>query len=140
MNLDRILGGIAVLFGGFLYLYAIPANVRMVEGAMPYPAMFPQIAAWMFIGLGAVQMVIGKAKFTFPSAKQFLAFLGIIFLTLLVILFMEQFGYLVVMIPLMIALVILTNERRPMWMAVMVIGTPITVWLLFEYVLQRHLP
>lgn len=67
MTVDRIGGGIAVLFGVFLLLYGIPANVRMIDGAMPYPALFPQIAAWMFIGLGLVQMVFVKTKADFPQ-------------------------------------------------------------------------
>lgn len=140
MTLDRIIGGIAVCFGGFLLLYGIPANVRMVEDAMPYPAMFPQIASWMFIGLGLAQIAIGKAKLEFPSGRQFLAFLGVIFLTLLAVLFVEKLTYLPVMITLMAAITFISHERRPMWVAIMVLGLPIGVWLLFEQLLQRQLP
>lgn len=140
MTLDRIIGGIAVCFGGFLLLYGIPANVRMVENAMPYPAMFPQIAAWMFITLGLAQMVIGKGEFNFPSARQFLAFLGVIFLTLIAVLFVEKLTYLPVMITLMAAIAFISQERRPMWLAIIVLGLPIGVWLLFEQLLGRQLP
>ena len=140
LSADRIGGGIVVLFGGFLLLYAIPANVRMIDGVMPYPAMFPQIAAWMFIGLGLIQMLFVKTEADFPSGIQFLAFLGVIFLTLIAVLFVEQLGYLPVMTALMIAVVLLVQERRPLWIAVMIVGFPIGIWLLFEQVLQRQLP
>lgn len=140
MTLDRIIGGIAVLFGGFLLIYAIPANVRMIDRPVPYPAMFPQMAAWMFIGLGVVQILVGKAEFEFPTAKQFLAFLGIVVLTLVAVLNIEKYGYLVVAIPLMAAITMVSRERRPLWMATMIIGLPIGVWLLFEQILQRQLP
>lgn len=140
MTVDRIGGGIAVVFGVFLLLDAIPANVRMIEGKMPYPAMFPQIAAWMFIGLGFVQMLFVKTKAEFPSAIQFVAFLGAIFFTLIAVMFVEKLGYLPVMIALMVAIVLLVQERRPLWVVVMILGFPVGIWLLFEYVLQRHLP
>lgn len=140
MTLDRIIGGIVVAFGGFLLLYGIPANVKTVQNAMPYPAMFPQIAAWMFVGLGAVQFFVGNATFTFPGGKQFSAFLGVIFLCLIAVLFLEQLGYLPVAIALMVAITILSKERRPMWMAVITLALPVGVWLLFEQVLQRPLP
>lgn len=140
MSLDRIIGGIVVVFGGFLLLYSIPENVRMIDRPIPYPAMFPQMAAWMFICLGAVQMLIGKARFEFPSGTQFLAFLGVIFLTLLAVLGLEKFGYLPVMIPFMAAVTLISRERRPLWVGVMVLGLPLGVWLLFEHVLQRPLP
>jgi putative tricarboxylic transport membrane protein len=140
MTVDRIGGGIVVLFGGFLLLYAIPANVRMIEGAMPYPAMFPQIAAWMFIVLGFVQMIFVKTEVEFPSGKQIVAFLATIFFTLIAVLFLEQLGYLPVMFALMVAVALLVQERRPLWVAVIIIGFPVGIWLLFENVLQRPLP
>jgi putative tricarboxylic transport membrane protein len=140
MTVDRIGGGIAVLFGGFLLLYAIPANVRMIEGAMPYPAMFPQIAAWMFIVLGFAQMIFVKTEVEFPSGKQILAFLITIFCTLIAVLFLEQLGYLPVMFALMVAVALLVQERRPLWVAVIIIGFPVGIWLLFENILQRPLP
>lgn len=140
MTVDRIGGGIAVLFGVFLLLYAIPANVRIIEGKMPYPALFPQIAAWMFIGLGLVQMVFVKTRAEFPSGIQFFAFLGAIFLTLIAVLFVETLGYLPVTVALMVAIVLLVQERRPLWIVVMIIGFPVGIWLLFEQVLQRQLP
>lgn len=140
MTLDRILGGAAVLFGGFLLLYAIPANVRMVEGAMPYPAMFPQIAAWLFVGLGIIQFFFVKSEVEFPSLKRFATFFVAVGLTLIALLFVEQFGYLPVMIALLGSIIFLVRERRPLWMVVGVLGLPIGVWVLFELILHRPLP
>lgn len=140
MTIDRILGGAAVLFGGFLLLYAIPENVRMVEGAMPYPAMFPQIASWLFIGLGIVQFFFVKSEVEFPSFKRFASFFVAIGLTLIALLFVEQFGYLPVMIALLGSIIFLVRERRPLWMVVGVLGLPVGVWVLFEFILHRPLP
>lgn len=140
MTLDRLIGGIAILFGGYLLLYGIPANVRMVEGMMPYPAMFPQIGAWMFLVLGAIQLIVAHEKLDLPTARQFLIFLGVVGLTLIAVLMVENFGYLVVMIPLLAVLTLIAKERRPLWIVSMAVGLPLGVWLLFEFVLQRSLP
>ncbi len=140
MNADRILGGAAIAFGGFLLLYAIPANVRMVEGAMPYPAMFPQIAAWLFIVLGAIQIFFVRSEIEWPSARQAIMFGLAAVLTLAALLTLDRFGYLPVAIALMAAIALLVRERRPVWAAAVIVGIPVGVWLLFEQVLQRPLP
>ncbi|WP_121062408.1 tripartite tricarboxylate transporter TctB family protein [Chachezhania antarctica] len=140
MALDRIIGGMAIAFGAFLLLYGIPANVRMVSGMMPYPALFPQIGAWMFIVLGAIQLGLGRDSFEFPGIRQFGVFLGVVGLTLLAVLGLERFGYLTVMIPLLAALALVSGERRWPWIAGIALGLPLCVWALFEFVLQRGLP
>lgn len=137
---DRILGAGAILFGVFLLLYAIPENVRHVRGALPYPAMFPQFAAWLFIGLGALQFLFVKSQPDVPSPRRLLNFGLIAGLTLLALLTINRFGYLPVSIALMACVTLLVRERRPVWMATIVIGLPLGVWLLFEQVLQRSLP
>jgi putative tricarboxylic transport membrane protein len=137
---DRILGTGAILFGVFLLLYAIPENVRQVRGALPYPAMFPQIAAWLFIGLGVLQVLFVKSELDVPSPRRLINFGIIAALTLLALLTINRFGYLPVSIALMACVAMLVRERRPVWIATIVLGLPIGVWLLFEQVLQRSLP
>lgn len=137
---DRILGGIAVLFGGFLLFYGIPANIRMIEGIVPYPAMFPQIAAWLFIGLGLIQAVFVKSRVEIPSLKRMLVFGLAAAVTLAALLTVDRFGYLPVTIALMAFIAFIVRERRPVWGATVIAGLPVGVWLLFEQVLQRPLP
>jgi hypothetical protein len=140
MSSDRILGGAAIAFGGFLLLYAIPAHVRTVQGVVPYPAMFPQIAAWMFIGLGAAQMIFVKSVVEIPDIKRAGMFAVAAATTLAALLTVDAFGYLPVMIALMAATVFVVRELRPVWIATVVVGLPVGIWLLFEQVLQRPLP
>lgn len=140
MTIDRVLGGAAILFGGFLLLYGIPANVRMVEGVWPYPAMFPQIAAWLFIILGAAQMLFVKSDIELPSIRQVVMFAAAAAVTLVALLTIDRFGYLPVTIALMAAIALIVRERRPVWVAVIVAGLPVGIWALFELVLQRPLP
>lgn len=128
------------MFGSFLLLYAIPANVKMVEGVVPYPAMFPQIAAWLFVGLGLVQIFFVKSEVEIPGARQLLNFGLAAFLTLVALLSLGAFGYLPVTILLMAAIAWMVRERRPVWLATVIIGMPVGTWLFFEYVLQRALP
>jgi hypothetical protein len=140
MTSDRILGAAAIVFGGFLLLYAIPANVRTVQGVVPYPAMFPQIAAWMFIGLGAAQMIFVKSAVEMPSLMRAGMFAVAAAATLAALLTVDSFGYLPVMITLMAAIVLIVRERRAIWVATVIMGLPIGIWVLFEQVLQRPLP
>lgn len=140
MTSDRLLGGAAIAFGGFLLLYAIPVHVRTVQGVVPYPAMFPQIAAWMFIGLGVAQMIFVKSAVEIPSIKQAGMFAIAAAATLVALLTVDSFGYLPVMVALMAAIVFVVRERRPVWVATVVVGLPVGIWLLFEQILQRPLP
>lgn len=142
MTTDRILGGIAVLFGGFLLLWGIPANVKTVPGIFVYPnpALFPQIAAVLMIALGFMQMVFTKTDADVPSLRKFLLFLAVAGATLLAMLGIRVFGYLPVAFALMVLVCVITGERRPVWLATVVVGLPIGIWLLFEQVLNRPLP
>lgn len=142
MTTDRILGGIAVLFGGFLLLWGIPANVKTVPGIFVYPnpALFPQIAAVLMIALGAMQMVFTKTKADVPTLRKVLLFLAVAGATLLAMLGIRVFGYLPVAFALMILVCVITGERRPVWLATVIVGLPIGIWLLFEQVLDRPLP
>ncbi|WEX08098.1 tripartite tricarboxylate transporter TctB family protein [Chelativorans sp. AA-79] len=128
------------MFGAVLLLYAIPANVRMIPGALPYPALFPQIAAWLFIALGLIQVFFVNAQVQVPSARRILFFGLAAVLTLAALLLVDRLGYLPVMIALMAGVVWMVRERRWAWVAVVVLGLPVGIWLLFEQVLQRPLP
>lgn len=142
MTTDRILGGIAVLFGGFLLLWGIPANVQMVSGIFVYPnpALFPQIAAVLIIALGIMQMMFTKTKADVPSLTRFLWFLAVAGGTLLAMVGIRVVGYLPVAFALMVLVCLITGERRPVWLITVIVGMPVGIWLLFEQVLNRPLP
>lgn len=140
MTTDRVLGGIAVLFGGLLLAWWIPANVTATGMLFPNPALFPKIAAWLFIILGFAQMVFVRTETPATTLRQLLLFGAAASATLAAMLLIDRTGYLVAAIGLMAATCAITGERRPLWTAGVVLGLPFAVWLLFEQVLGRPLP
>ncbi|MDF0600444.1 tripartite tricarboxylate transporter TctB family protein [Psychromarinibacter sp. C21-152] len=142
MTIDRLLGGIFALFGIFLLAYAIPANVQTVPGLLvfPNPALFPQIAAGLLILLGVLQMVLVKTRSELPGGKKLGLFAAAAAATLVAMLLIDELSYLPVSIGLMAAVCLITGERRPLWLGVVIVVLPVGTWLLFEQVLQRPLP
>ncbi len=53
MTLNRFLGGAWIAVGVLLLAYLIPANVTEAPESVMNPALFPNIAAWLVIGLGS---------------------------------------------------------------------------------------
>lgn len=140
VSLDRILGGIAVLFGGFLLLYMIPANVTSVPGSVFSPSLFPNIAAWMIVVLGTVQFFSAPRKVDLPPTREILRLLFIDGLALATLFLMEHIGYIPAAIALMAAATMMVYERRPVWIITTVIAMPLGIWTLFEVILHRPLP
>lgn len=140
LSLDRILGGATILVGGFLFLYMIPANVKSVPGSVFSPSLFPNIAAWMIIVLGVVQILSTPTKIDLPPAREVLRLLLVDGLALATLFLMEHVGYIPAAIALMVAVVLMVYERRPLWIVVTVLALPLGIWAFFEVLLSRPLP
>lgn len=139
MKSRYISGGVTALFGGFLLLYLIPNNVSSTGDAFS-PDLFPKIAAWMFISLGLIQMILPSTPVKMPTKREFMR-IGVIGVVVLVtILAMKWLGYLVVSVSFMAAIAWFMYERRPIWLIATVIAMPIGIWLFFEVLLRRPLP
>src|SRR5690554_6684441 len=102
MSLDRMLGGVAVIYDVFLLMYAIPQNVRSTGGLALNPALCPQVAAWLFIVLGALQMLLGTGPTQIPGRRELLRLALVTLLTLISLVAMQAAGFLVAMIGLMV--------------------------------------
>lgn len=139
MNIERIMGGAAAAFGGFLILYLIPNYVTYVEGMMS-PTLFPSIAAWLFLILGLIQMITSSEPITLPSTREFLRTAVVALVMFTSIFVMGWVGYLIVAFAFMAILTVFMYERRPVWMVSTIIVMPIGVWLFFEVLLRRPLP
>lgn len=142
MTVDRLLGGIVALFGVFLLAYAIPTYVKGAPNLFdfPNPALFPSIAAYMFVFLGLMQTAFVKTRADLPGWEAFGLFLLIAGATLLAMILIGRLGYLPVAVALMAVVCFLTRERRPVWLVAVIVGMPIGTWLFFEQLLGRPLP
>lgn len=140
MTSERILGGAVTIFGGFLLVFAIPHNVVSTGGLILNPALFPQIAAWLLVGLGILQILSAKKSIPLPPLREVTRLLVVAAFTLAALLVLDIVGFLVTTIALMIVIEIMSYERRWLWLATTILGLPVGVWLFFEILLRRPLP
>ncbi|MGZ9811643.1 tripartite tricarboxylate transporter TctB family protein [Pseudoroseicyclus sp. H15] len=139
-RLDRVLGGLIALFGLYLLIWGIPANVAVHGDKHPSPRLFPQIGAWIMLLGGVAQAIFASGTSSLPPAREVGRFALVSVLTLGMVVLMEMFGYLVGAIALIAILMFVVNERRPLWIFVAVVAVPVGVWLFFEKLLDRPLP
>lgn len=141
MTQERLIGGGVVLFGALLLLIIIPAQVTSMPGDPSDPALFPKLAAWIFIALGVAQ--IAFARETMDAGIGLVEFgrLALIMTILTATGYaMERYGHIPAMTGLMIASVLLMFETRWYWIATTVLVLPVGCWALFEILLERPLP
>ncbi|MBX2838941.1 MAG: tripartite tricarboxylate transporter TctB family protein [Gammaproteobacteria bacterium] len=138
---ERLIGVGVVLFGALLLLAIIPSQVVSEPGSPTNPALFPVMTAWIFIGLGLLQIVFARET---GDTGITLFELGRLVLVMVIIcaaaFTMEQFGHIPAMTGLMIASVLLVYEKRWYWIAITILVLPIACWSLFELILERPLP
>ncbi len=137
---DRVLGGVVCAFGVLLLTYLIPQYVTGEPTAGADPKLFPQIAGWLFVVLGAVQMLFVASDKTLPSLREVVRLTLFVGAMVVATLLMPVVGFLPYAIGLMAVVIWQVYERRVMWVAVSVIAVPLCTWLLFEQVLGRPLP
>lgn len=141
MTQERIIGMCVVAFGALLLTVVIPAQVMSMPGMPTDPGLFPKLAAWIFIALGLAQIAFARETVDAGIGTAELARLVLVTAILVATAYgMEHFGHIPAMTALMIASVLLVNERRWYWIAVTVLLLPIGCWSLFEIVLERPLP
>lgn len=136
----RVVGIGSVGLGVFLLLVGIPMNVTSTGTIIMNPALFPMVAAWLMIGLGAIQILVGGPELALPPLSEPLRFAIIAGLTLGAAMLFEPLGYLIVAIGLMAVVVAMIYERRLIWVATSVLAVPVGIWLFFEHLLERPLP
>lgn len=138
---ERLIGAGVVIFGALLLLIIIPAQVVSEPGTPTDPALFPVMTAWIFIGLGLLQIVFaretGDSGISLPELGRLVLVMAIVCAAAYS---MEHYGHLPAMTGLMIASVLLVFEKRWYWIAVTVLVLPIACWSLFELLLERPLP
>lgn len=139
MAVERVLGAIGIAFGVLLLTVLIPRHVTAVPGYVN-PATFPKVAAWLFIGLGTIQLVAG-GRTAHEANLRGMARLALVAVCLAAtILAMPRIGYVPSAIGLMAAICAIMFERRVRWLAVTVLVVPAGTWVLFDILLGRPLP
>lgn len=140
ISIDRLGGLFFVLGGIWLLKWGIPMGVEGEGLDFPSPFFFPQMAAWIFISGGILQIIRAKPGRKLPSFRQARRYVLASALVLAMAWLMDHFGYLVGGMAMLAAMMFLVFEKRWLWIAVAVGAIPIGTWAFFEILLRRPLP
>jgi putative tricarboxylic transport membrane protein len=138
-TVDRLSGLAVALFGLALLVFIIPGQVETVDYGWVRPKTVPNAMAVALIVLGLMQTVFAKDG-TAWQARAALRALGYLAATTLAVWSMGRFGFVVVAPVMMLVLMLLIGERRPLWLGLGVLAVPAVVWLTVVRLLDRTLP
>lgn len=139
MILNRISGLVVVALGLLLILYIIPNHTEIDEFSTLAPSTLPYITASIALIMGLVQLIFpsGKAEFNPGPALR----VGFYFLLSLAGLYMMSLIGFRIAAPLLILIVmILIGERRPLWLISGILVMPLVMWYAVEVLLNWPLP
>jgi putative tricarboxylic transport membrane protein len=138
MTLNRISGVVVAVFGIMLFFWIIPRHTETVDYGWLRPATLPNVTAIIVIVASIIHVIFpsGKAEFDGPLAMR----AGFFFVISLAGLFlMHHVGFLIAAPLLIMVLMLLIGERRPLWLAIGVVLVPLGIWSAIELLLKRSL-
>ncbi len=139
MTLNRISGLVVAVLGVILLFWIIPRHTETVDYAWLRPATLPTITAVIVIISSIVHLIFpsGKAEFDVPLALR----AGLYFVISLIGLSLMYFvGFLIAAPLLVMALMLLIGERRPLWLIAGIVLIPLAMWSSIVLLLDRPLP
>ena len=138
-TLNRLSGLAFAGFGAALLLWIIPAHTETASYGWLKPDTLPKICAWALAGLGLAQALIPRGGVALDGAEFAMVAL-VAAMSAAMIWGIGQFGFLTTA-PIFAALLVwLIGERRPVWIAVAVLGAPALTWVVVDLLLGRPLP
>lgn len=135
---DRV-SGVLVASGGLLaYLMLIPNGVETVTSGWVKPHALPNVLAWLLIILGTWQALKPTDHQTF-SMRQLGRFAVFFALLACGVYAISLFGFFYLAPLLMLALMVLIGERRPLVLVIGAAGVPAFTWVTVIWLLERSL-
>jgi putative tricarboxylic transport membrane protein len=139
MTLNRLSGLVVTLAGIILLFWIIPNQTESVAFGWLKPNTLPNIITIVIIILGLFHFILpsGKAEFDIKLALR----IGLFFMiTMASLYFMSVVGFLIAA-PIMVMIVmILIGERRPLWLVSGIVLGPAAIWAAVDLLLNRPLP
>jgi putative tricarboxylic transport membrane protein len=139
MTINRMSGLVVAVLGVILLFWIIPRHTETVDYAWLRPATLPIITAVIVIISSIVHLIFpsGKAEFDVPLALR----AGLYFVISLIGLCLMYFvGFLIAAPLLVMALMLLVGERRPLWLITGIVLIPLAMWSSIVLLLNRPLP
>ncbi|MEY8841838.1 tripartite tricarboxylate transporter TctB family protein [Cribrihabitans sp. XS_ASV171] len=136
---DRWSGLVCLLFGVALYAAIIPWQVETVGYGWLRPRTLPRVLA-VVIALCGLWLMVAPSGDARPGEVPWLRaglFAGLLIAGLWLI---ARFGFLWVAPLLALAIMVLSGERRPLWLILGAAGLPLAIWAVVVVLLERTLP
>ena len=139
MTINRMSGLVVAVLGVILLFWIIPRHTETVDYAWLRPTTLPTITAVIVIISSIVHLFFpsGKAEFDIPLALR----AGFYFVISLIGLCLMYFAGFLIAAPLLVmVLMLLIGERRPLWLIAGIVLIPLAMWSSIELLLNRPLP
>ncbi len=139
MTINRMSGLVVAVLGVILLFWIIPRHTETVDYAWLRPATLPIITAVIVIISSIVHLIFpsGKAEFDVPLALR----AGLYFVISLIGLCLMYFvGFLIAAPLLVMALMLMVGERRPLWLITGIVLIPLAMWSSIVLLLTRPRP
>jgi len=125
--------------GIILLFWIIPDHTEAVSVGWLKPNTLPNIIAIVIIILGLFHSILpsGKADFDIKLALRISLFFVI---TMASLFFMSVVGFLIAAPTMVMIVMILIGERRPLWLVSGIVLGPTAIWAAVDLLLNRPLP
>ena len=139
MTLNRMSGLVVAFFGAILLLWIIPNHTETVDFGWLRPATLPIITAVIVLISSIVHFIFptGKAEFDVQPALRAGSFFAI---SLSGLFLMHLIGFRMAAPLLVLVIMLLVGERRPIWLIAGIVLVPLAMWSSIELLLNRPLP
>lgn len=139
MTQTRLSGLLVAAFGLALLLVVIPDQVETVDYGWVRPGTLPNLLALALLILGLLQAALtpDPTRLELPPAARAAGYLG---LAAGAVWAMGRLGFPWVAPAMVLAVMLLAGERRPLWLAIGALVLPGLVWLVVVPLLGRTLP
>ena len=139
MTLNRI-SGLAVIIGGAILLFwVIPHQTEAVDYGWLKPATLPKISAIIIVISGLIHFIFPTGKADFDVA--FSLRVGLFFVISCIGLYlMNLIGFVLAAPILIVVIMMMIGERRPLWLVSGIILLPASIWFCVSFLLNKPLP
>ena len=125
--------------GVILLFWIIPQHTETVDYGWLHPATLPNITAVIIIIASLIQFAFPSGRATFDVSLAIRA--GVFFvISLLGLSLMHLAGFLIAVPVLVMFVMLLTGERRLLWLTMGIVFIPLAIWSSVELLLNRPLP
>lgn len=139
MTPNRLSGIVVAVFGLILLFWIIPQHTETVDYGWLRPETLPIVSAVIAIIASVIHVLFptGKVDFDLKLARR----AGLFFvISLLGLFLMHLLGFLLAAPVMILILMLMIGERRPLWLVTGIVIIPLAIWSTIELLLKRPLP